>query len=291
MLVGASGGADSLALLVSLKRLGVSVQALCLDHGLRAESPREVAFVQTVAQAWAIPFHTRQLRLSKGSGLEAAARDARYAALEAVRVELGLDYVATGHTASDQAETLLMRLGRGTALGGAASILERRGDRVLRPLLEVSRAQTLAYVAALGLEPVRDPMNEDLAFTRVRVRLEVLPALVNATGPGTERALARFAALAHDDDAYLMEEARTGLARAATPHGLDRVALLSLPLPIRRRALALFFEVAAIPVETQLVEQSLAAIERESNAPLPLDLQLTVQRGELTIEPAKPRRS
>jgi tRNA(Ile)-lysidine synthase len=182
-------------------------------------------------------------------------------------------------------------------LQGAAGILERRGDGVVRPLLGVTRRQTVAYISALGLTAVHDPMNDDRAFTRVRVRHEVLPALVAATGPGTERALARFAALAFEDDSFLMAEAKTGLARAAMPAagavgpGLDRIALLSLALPIRRRALALYFEVHAIAVDAQLIDDCLEAIARKVSAPLPGELLLTVRKEQVAVEQAPARTS
>lgn len=297
VLAAVSGGADSLALLLGLKRLGVAVEAACIDHGLRPEAAAEVLHVERIATAFGIPFQSRALTLAHTTGLEAVARDARYAALEALRSARQLGCIATGHTASDQAETVLMRLARGAALGGAAGILERRGDGVVRPLLGVTRSQTVAYIDALGLTPVNDPMNVDRTFTRVRVRHEVLPQLIAATGPGTERALARFASLAFEDDAFLMAEAKNGLARAIVPApqalgpGLDRIALLSLALPLRRRALALYFELHAIVVDAQLIDDSLESIARAVASPLPKDLLLTVRSGLISVEQAPERTS
>jgi tRNA(Ile)-lysidine synthase len=257
---------------------------------LRPDSARDVELVGAHAARLGVGFHPIAVVVAAGAGLEAAARDARYAALERLRVGGGFDLVATGHTATDQAETVLMRLARGAALGGAAGILERRGDSVVRPMLQITRAQTRAYVQALGLEVSVDPMNEDPSFTRVRVRREVLPALVAATGPSAERAIARFAALARDDHALLEAQAATALSRAALPDGaLDRVAVLSLQPPIARRVVAAFLELAAVPLDAELVEDCLAAIARQGTATLPLDLLLVTVRGAVRIEPAPAR--
>jgi tRNA(Ile)-lysidine synthase len=290
VLVGVSGGADSVSLLVALVRLQVRVEAACVNHGLRPGAAAEVELVRAHCARLGVPFHALSVVLQGSAGLEAAAREARYAALERLRAARGCDFIATGHTASDQAETVLMRLGRGTALGGAAGILERRGDGVVRPLLGVSRLQTHAYVEALGLEVAHDPMNDDVAFTRVRVRRDVLPTLVAALGAGTERALSRFAQLAAEDDAVLSAQAATALSRTVLPDGaLDRVALLSLERPIARRVLAAFLELSAVPLDAELIADGLAAIERRATATLPLDLLLVVDGGAVRVQGAPGR--
>lgn len=279
-----------MAMLVALNRLGVKLTVACVDHGLRPDSAHEVELVRDHSARLGVPFEAVSVVVHARGGLEAAARQVRYAALERVRVARGCDAVATGHTASDQAETVLMRLGRGAALGGAAGILERRGDAVVRPLLRVTRAQTHGYVEALGLAVAHDPMNDDLAFTRVRVRRAALPALVEATGPGTERALGRFALLAREDDELLSAQAATALARTVLADGgLDRVALLSLERPIRRRVLATFLELAAVPLDGELLEDCLASIERSATATLPLDKVLAVEQGVVRVVRAPPR--
>lgn len=291
VLAAVSGGPDSLCLVAALSRVGAKVEAACIDHGLRPESPEEVRRTEAVCHGLGVPFHTRRVAVPAGPGLEAAARGARYAALEAIRAERGLEFVATGHTASDQAETVLMRLARGAALRGAGGILERRADSVVRPLLGVTRAETRAYVLALGLEAVEDPMNHDSAFARVRVRHEVLPALVSALGPGAERALARFARLAQEDDALLARLAHGALTRARLADGaLDRVALQSLERPVRRRVVAEFLQQAAVPLDGALIEDCLRALEVGACATLPGDRVLAVRLGAVVVEASRPRR-
>lgn len=289
-LAAVSGGADSLALMVGLTRLGLAVEVGIVDHGLREGSAAEAEGVAALARRLGLTAHIRRLALDGRTGLEAAARDARYAALERLRAERSLDLVATGHTASDQAETVVLRLARGAALGGAAGILERRADGVVRPLLGTTRQDTRAYVAAVGLQPLEDPMNTDPAYARVRVRRQVLPPLAEALGPGVERALARFAALAAEDDGLLQGLARTAFDRAARGDGtLDRVAVASLERPVRRRVLALLLETAALPVDAPELERCLEAVERGGTATLARDRLLRCEGGVVAVEPAPPR--
>jgi len=289
-LAAVSGGADSLALMAALARLGVPLEVATVDHGVRVGSDLEAQGVAALARRLGLTAHVRQVSIDARVGLEAAARDARYAALERVRQERGLELVATGHTASDQAETVLLRLGRGAALGGAAGILERRADGVVRPLLGSSRAETRAYVAALGLTPVEDPMNSQRAYARVRVRQQVVPALVEALGPGVERALARFAGLAAEDDALLQGLARTAFARSSRGDGrLDRVAVASLERPVRRRVLTLLLEAAALPVDAAEIERCLEAVEGGGTATLARDHLLRCEGGAVGVEPAPAR--
>jgi len=144
VLLAVSGGGDSLALLVgsaALRQpLDLKLEIATLDHGLRAGSDAEGRAVEKLSAELGLSWHTRALSLAAGPGVEARARRARYQALEEIRRAQGLDWIATAHTASDQAETVLMRLARGSALSGAAGILERRG-RVIRPLLRCTRSQ------------------------------------------------------------------------------------------------------------------------------------------------------
>jgi tRNA(Ile)-lysidine synthase len=276
--------------MAGLSRVGVALEVAVIDHGLRAESASEAQAVATLGSALGLTVHVRRVAIDVRAGLEAAARDARYAALERVRASRGLDLVATGHTASDQAETLLLRLARGAALGGAAGILERRADGVVRPLLASSRHETRAYVSALGWTAIEDPMNAELAFARVRVRQQVIPALQGALGPRVEQAMARFAALAHEDDGLLQALARNAFARASRGDGaLDRVALASLELPVQRRVLALLLEGAAIPVDAGAIEGCLDAVQSGGTATLAGDHLLRCEGGAVVLRNAPAR--
>ena len=170
-----SGGPDSLALLLlAHEALPGEIAVASVDHGLRAEAADEVALVGRVCAALDIPFTPLPVEVSAGN-LQAKAREARYAALSAWVHERGLGALATAHHADDQAETLLMRLARGSGLSGlagvrAATMLADGETPLLRPLLEWRQAELERIVAAAGIEPVRDPSNTDRNFDRVRLR-------------------------------------------------------------------------------------------------------------------------
>lgn len=199
-----SGGADSMALASVLHALGEEqrfrVAAAYLDHGMRKMNER--AFVESFALDLGIPFYSGRVdvpALAKASGdsLEEAARRARYAFLHDVGEQLGATHIATGHTQDDQAETVMMRVLRGTGVRGLAGIPVRRG-RIVRPLLCLNREDTVAYCRALEIEFVEDPTNHDTRFLRNRIRHELLPLLdANYLG-GVRGNLLRLAENAQD---------------------------------------------------------------------------------------------
>lgn len=289
VLLGVSGGPDSMTLLSGgarlAGRLGLTLEAATVNHHLRADAYTEVELVARFAASLGVVHHVLEGPIDSSSGVEAAARTVRYAALESLRVARGLDFVATAHTASDQAETLLMRLARGTSLAGAASIHEARADKVLRPLLFATRSEVEAYVTARGLHVARDPMNEDHAFLRVRVRQLVLPALEQAFGPGTERALARFAALASEDEAWLAAEAVRALSLVHWPEDdtLEAEALSALAPPIGRRVLAKWLTGRGVALDGPLLDDAIRAARDRSTATLPGDRVLACSNGRVTI--------
>lgn len=170
-----SGGPDSLALLLlAAIALPGEVAAMSIDHGLRAEAAGEVALVERVCAALSVPFSAAKVTLAAGN-LQAKAREARYAALALWAQESGLGAIATAHHADDAAETLLMRLARGSGLPGLAGVRawgHVPGSEValIRPLLGFRKAELEAAVTAAGIAPARDPSNEDTTFDRVRVR-------------------------------------------------------------------------------------------------------------------------
>lgn len=289
VLVGVSGGADSMALAAAAHRAGIRILIGTVDHGVRAESAGEAEQVAGWARGAGVPVHVRQLALTAGPGLEARARAARTEALRSLADELGARWIATAHTATDQAETVLMRLTRGSALAGAAGIRRVREDGFVRPLLWATRADTERYAAANGLPVVRDPMNGDRSFLRVRLRLDVLPALEAAVGSHAVPALARFASFAAEDDAWLLAEAERALGRCLVHEGLDRLAVSSLGPPIRRRVLALWFTSLGLPVDAHHLTDALCALEEGRNATLPDDRRLVVNRSTLTVSAAPPR--
>ncbi|HXN42029.1 MAG TPA: tRNA lysidine(34) synthetase TilS, partial [Myxococcaceae bacterium] len=216
MLLAVSGGADSTALLLGTAQvapaLNLQLSVGTVDHGLRPESPDEVERVRSLAAELGLSFHCRALALADGPSLEARARQARYLALEEIRSEARCDWIATAHTASDQAETLLMRLLRGTSLGGASGIRPRRG-RLIRPLLSCSRREVERFLEEQGAAFAVDPMNRDVRFTRARIRAELIPAVVSAGGIEAVSHLAAFASMAAEDAEYLDELAAAAYAR------------------------------------------------------------------------------
>lgn len=209
-----SGGPDSLALLVlAAAAVPGRVAVATVDHGLRPEAARECALVEAACAARGIACETLSVTLARGN-LQQEARRARYAALGEWAARLDLSAVATAHHADDQAETLLMRLNRGSGLGGLAgirpsSLLPGCAVPIIRPLLDMRRSELARVVAQAGLIPVTDPSNVDERFDRVRVR----QALASADWLDPA-ALARSAQLLGD-----AEETLAAMAEAAWQEG------------------------------------------------------------------------
>jgi len=180
ILVACSGGPDSTALLDSLARLarprGWTLTVAHVDHGLRPGSAAEADHVAALADSHELPFHALSVRVEPGPSLQDRARVARHAALRQAARRAGAVTIALGHTADDQAETVLMRA---LSAGSPRSLvaMAERSERLARPLLRVWREETIAYCAALGLQPLDDPSNADMRFLRSRVRHDLLPAL------------------------------------------------------------------------------------------------------------------
>jgi tRNA(Ile)-lysidine synthase len=213
-----SGGADSSALLALAVAAGLRVTAVHVDHGARPESAGEADVVRATAQRFGAAFETHRLRVAPGPNFEARARAARYAVLPTDAL--------TGHTADDQAETVLINLLRGAATGGLAAM--RRSPQ--RPLLALRRADTEAVCAALGIEVVHDRSNTDPRFVRNRVRAELVPLLNDIARRDVVPVLARQADLLRDDDDLLDE-----LAAAIDP--TDARAVSAAHPTLARRAI------------------------------------------------------
>jgi tRNA(Ile)-lysidine synthase len=247
VLAACSGGADSLALAAALAfeapRLGLRAGGVTVDHGLQPGSAAQAqAAVKIMAQLGLDPLRIAGAHVAlPGSpgypGPEAAARAARYLALDRAAGEAGAAAVLLGHTSDDQAETVLLGLARGSGARSLAGMPARSG-RYLRPLLDVGRAQTRAACAAQGLQAWDDPQNADPAFTRTRVRHRLMPVLEAELGPGVAQALARSALQLRADADYLDSIAKTEAERmSAGGPGLPLGALAALPEAIRSRVL------------------------------------------------------
>jgi tRNA(Ile)-lysidine synthase len=232
VVVACSGGADSVALLALAVDAGLGPVAVHVDHGLRAGSAAEVDHVRALADRLGAEFRAARVTVDAGPNLEARARDARYAALEHARVDVGADVVLVGHTADDQAETVLLNVLRGAAATGLAGMAPCHGT-LMRPLLDVRRADTRAVCAGLDLDVLVDPMNDDRAFRRVAIRHDVLPLLSSLAERDLVPVLARQAAILRSDSEYLDE-----LAANMWPgvDGARAAALAALPEPLARRA-------------------------------------------------------
>jgi len=247
VLVACSGGADSLALLAATvfesRRLDRRVLGVTVDHGLQEGSAARAGTVaEQMARLGADETMTVRVRVeAPGIGPEAAARQARYAALSQAADHLGAALVLLGHTADDQAETVLLGLTRGS--GGRSIAGMRRsyaeGDvRFARPLLDVTRAQTEQACRAEGIEFWEDPHNHDPRFTRSRLRHVVLPVLEMELGPGVAAALARTADLLQQDLAALDQLAADLHDQVLTGDGgLDADRLVAAPVALSSRAL------------------------------------------------------
>jgi tRNA(Ile)-lysidine synthase len=263
LLLAVSGGADSTALLLAscevAQTLGLEIAVASLDHGLRSESEAEVKRVERLAAERGLSSYTRALRIGEGPNLEARARRARYEALEEMRAEAQCDRIVTAHTATDQAETLLMRLIRGADLSGAAGIRSKVG-RILRPMLGCTREEVEAYLADQRVSFVTDPMNLNPRFARARIRAGVLPALASAGSHAIEH-LAAFAASAAEDAALLEQMAAIAYQRIQlAPGKLDAAGLRALLPPLRRRVLAQLMLEAGARVDRRALERAEAAV-------------------------------
>jgi tRNA(Ile)-lysidine synthase len=235
LLVAVSGGADSMALLLSVAELaperGLGVVAAHVAHGLRGPAgDADHDAVRDLAREIGVEFVARRLALADGPGLEARARTHRYAALREMADDAGAAWIATGHTRHDQAETVLMRLVRGSGrrgLGGMRAVRER----LLRPLLGVGRTDVRVYLAGRHVRPVLDATNADLRHLRNRVRRLVLPLLEQECNPRVVEHLAALAArLAAEDDFLDAEASRRAQALGVgeclpVTVGLEHVAL------------------------------------------------------------------
>lgn len=245
-----SGGADSLALLVLATAAGCEVTAVHVDHGLRVGSAVEADVVAAAADRFGATFVAERVHVAPGADLEARARAARRSVLPQGH--------ATGHTADDRAETVVLALLRGTGPDGLAAL----PAGPTHPIVGLRRSETHRLCAAAGLAPVADPSNDDPRFRRNRVRHEVLPLLDDVAGRDVVPLLCRLADLAAVDGAMLDE-----LVDAAVPDPTDARAVAAAPPALARRALRRWLR---LHTDAERHAPDLATIERV----------LAVARGE-----------
>jgi tRNA(Ile)-lysidine synthase len=306
LVVGLSGGADSVALLDALvaleERRGFRSVGAHLDHGLRPESIEDVAFCRSLCERLGIPFHTaaadvRSRARREPGGLEQAARRERYRFLHRVRKETEAVAIAVAHTRDDQAETLLLRLLRGAGATGLGGMRARRG-RILRPLLGISREQVLTHLGERGLTWREDATNRDLGHLRNRIRHELMPYLEARFNPALRRGLARTAGLLADEAAYLRREADALLDRISRAEGeeivLERAALAEAPPAIARVAVRQALRRAGGLARVGAVHvESVLALARSPDPsgrllPLPGGREVRYRHDELRLGPRLP---
>ncbi len=216
VLVALSGGADSVCLLSCLKELSqafnLSVAAAHLHHGLRGdEADGDEEFCRTLCMEWGIPFHsTRQdirlLAKEKGIGIEEAGRMARYSFFKQLQEACGYSKVATAHHGNDNVETVLMRIIRGTGVLGLGGIPYQNGD-VIRPLLDVTRSDIMAYLSKKGYSYRIDRSNEENVYTRNRIRNQLIPELESSFNPGFQKTFLEQIRLYSACGTYIKDEA------------------------------------------------------------------------------------
>ena len=304
-----SGGADSVALLRAVlelrDELGLVLSVVHFHHGIRGdEADADESFVAELAHAHNLPFLSDRAdvpRFAKENSLslEAAARKLRYEFFVRLIRENALDKIATAHTSDDQAETVLLRFLRGSGTRGLAGIhpvLKVGGGQIVRPMLETSRAQVLAYLHSLGQPWREDATNADLKHTRNRLRHKLLPLLESEYNFNLRQLLGEFADAARDEEEYWSHLISEVAGKAIDEHGPAlRIHLEQLQSPaIRRRLLRLAAERLGLRLDFHHVEQLLALAALDHPAQLELPRNFRARRpapGLITLELASPASS
>jgi tRNA(Ile)-lysidine synthase len=297
LLIALSGGSDSVALTRILQDLegnsGFSIAALAhFNHRLRPAAARDEQFCRNFAAERGLAIvidalDVQSYAASERLSIEDAARLARYTFLHRAAADLGADRIAVGQTRDDQAETLLLKLVRGAGPAGLGGIYPRRGA-VVRPLLEVSRAELREYLTERGQTWVEDESNDDVSNPRNRIRHRVLPELEQAYGNAT-RSIARAAGLLREEGQWLDELGRTrfeALAVLSTARcELDAASLRREPAPVRRRILLTAIRTMAPEREVGLdhVEMALEVLAETAAAADVPGCRLELRRGKLVL--------
>ena len=245
LLIAVSGGADSLALAAACefeaKKLGLKIAAAVIDHSLQNNSDKVAA--QTAKTLAALGFEevvVKRISVGKAGGPEAAARTARYTALETLRQKTKSHFIVLGHTSSDQAETVLLGLVRGSGSKSLSGMSEKSGV-LLRPLLGIERATTEAFCKDSGIKYWSDPQNKDEKFLRVMIRKHVLPFLEKQLGGSVASSLVRTSDQLREDNSYLESQADKSFKKYAKVSGsgisFATKAIEKLPAAILNRVI------------------------------------------------------
>ncbi len=274
VLVAVSGGADSVSLLQILVRLAeeyrLRLTVAHMNHGLRGvESDREEAFVRRLCAEMGIACICKTvdigfLRKGKGRSLEEIGREERYLFLGETAERCGADKIATGHHRDDQAETVLMNLFRGSGPEGLKGILPIRADRIIRPLLEVGRAEILEYLGKEGIPFMTDSSNLNPVFLRNRIRAGLIPELAEKYNPRLVEGLCHTADIIRGEDDYMQGVIRRildgwGIAPFAAEAIVPVAALGGLHKALQRRIIKLLLE-AAVPSKNGMGYRHIEAV-------------------------------
>lgn len=293
LVVGYSGGADSTCLLHLLHSAGFEVIAAHLHHGQRPEAEKEMKLCEAFCEELGIPFVGGRADVPRMSadlkiGIEEAGRMARYNFLDQALKSLEYDLVCTAHTRTDHVETMLLNLARGTGPQGLTGIPARR-DRIVRPLLFASREETRAYCQDLGLWFHDEPGNENLDFSRVRVRQRIVPEF-STINSQFELAATRCAAILDEEDRFLNGSAAAALEQYELPlngelqfltrdveFAFNKQAMTSLPPVLFKRAIRLGFQALGAALDYDQTELVADRIMDEKGS-------LTADGGEVVVE-------
>jgi tRNA(Ile)-lysidine synthase len=317
VLAAVSGGPDSVALLHVLNGLREELQLILevahLQHGVRgADAAADARFVGHLAEKLNLPFHLKEVNLphmkaEAGRGnLEALARAERYSFFAAIAAERGLNKVATAHTQDDQAETSLMWLLRGCGMAGLGGIRRVRGlppavfgartpVLVVRPFLEISKAEILRYLHARAIPYRHDATNSDPALLRNWLRLELLPVLERKVGTRLRARLSRQAELLRDENDYIDELARNELQKVGSDEGLKRPEFLCRHPAMQRRILRLWIEqtrghLRGIGhIHVAHLRHLIAAGPPQARSPIPGGWELVLEYGMVKLEKRCPK--
>jgi len=295
--VAVSGGADSVALLRGLlerrAELGIVLSVVHFNHKLRGEeSDGDEQFVRELAakfdlEAYVSEWDTRRFAGEKELSIEAAARELRYAFFGRLIKERSVDKVATAHTLDDQAETVLLRVFRGTGTSGLAGIhprLKVGEGAVVRPLLSTGHREVVEFLQKCSQPWRHDSTNTELIYTRNRVRHELLPFLQKSFNPEVIEALANLAEIARAEDEYWAAETAEVFVRVHLGRELDVPELLKLPLALRRRVLRLAAIEAGAALDFHHSERILDQLGKTSEIELPNGFRAQLTAKTLTLE-------
>jgi tRNA(Ile)-lysidine synthase len=275
VLCACSGGPDSAALMGALAtlapELGLELEVASVDHGLRPGAAEDVAIAARQAASLGLGFHALRVEVSPGGSLQAKARAARYGALKRLAAERGLERIAVGHTQDDQAETVLLRMLRGSGLRGLSAIDPHRADGVIRPLIDCPRGEVLGWAEASFAELARDPSNADDRFGRVRLRTHVMPVLLREN-PRLVEHLAALSDEAREERAPIRTAAEALLREADSGGDSLRLSVLAeRPGRVRRAALSVWLQARGVePLSrAHLVELDRAVLSQRGHVWLP----------------------